>query len=182
MPQIAQQDYIRIAPKIGRTINVDAAGLARIKQLLHRGTILDAQIVTAFEENTEDSGEIGRVIGFFKDQNIYVYDGFNGEIMNISTSYYEKQYEGLAAVQLAIDKYGGKVFTDLPDIRIGENGELFEFAEVVKIGVNGHYLIATQSDGALATISLGEQIPEGTEFVNITWDDAQKLIGLPINS
>lgn len=180
MPQIAQQDYIRIAPKIGRTIQNDAAGLARIKELLQRGTIFDAIITTAFEENAEDSGEIARVNGFYEDQVVYLYNGYEGKNSDISLSHTKKQYEGLAAVQLAIDEHNGDVYGNLPDIHIGDAGHLYERAEVLEICVDDHYLIATESDYHLATISLGEQIPEGIDFINISWEDAQKLIGLLI--
>lgn len=180
MPQVAQQDYMKIAPKLGRGIQEDAAAKARIKQLLQRGTILDAVITTAFEENTEDSGENGRVLGFFKDQNVYVYDGFNEEIMTINTPYSERQYEGLSAVQSAIDSsFGVGAFMPILD---KVNQQLVEHDDIIFICVDGYKLDINENDGILQRLSLSQDKPnpETEDFINISWEDAQKLIGLPI--
>lgn len=183
MPQVAQQDYLRIAPKIGRGIDRDAAGLARIKQLMQRGTIFDAQITTFFEQDTEDSGDIGRVLYSFADTNLSIYDGYNGEILTLTLSHTAEQYEGLSAVQLAEDDYLGEVVTVLPKLSIS-NTFLNDAEQAVIICVDDCKLIPTASGGNLASLSISQDKvdPDNDDFVNITWEDAQKLIGLPIIS
>lgn len=183
MPQVAQQDYLRIAPKLGRGIVSDAAGLARIKQLMQRGTIFDAQIIAFFEGESEDSGNIGRVLSCYIDTNLNVYDGYNNKILSLYLPYTVEQYEGLSAVQLAEDDYFGEVVTVLPRLSIS-NTFLSETEQAALICVDDCKLIPTASGGNLTALSISQDKvdPDNDDFVNITWEDAKKLIGLPIIS
>lgn len=182
MPQIAQQDYLRIVPAKGRGgIAQDAEAFVRMKQSLHRGTILDVAITTAFEEDTEDSGYIGRVIGYHGDTSVFVYDGFNNEIVTLLLPYSEAQYEGLSAVQLAEDAYLGETMTELPKIGRVNDVYLSETNKSMWICINDYILTVSMSGGKLTGLTIsGEKVDPGNNWVNITWEDAQKLIGLPI--
>lgn len=183
MPQVAQQDYLRIVPAKGRGgIAQDAAAFVRMKQSLHRGTILDVAITTAFKEDTEDSGYIGHIIGYYGDTSVFVYDGLNNEIVTLLLPYSEAQYEGLSAVQLAEDAYFGGTMVSMPKLGLADDEYLSESEQGTLICIDDYKLIATKNSGNLAALSISDQkaAPDNDDFINISWEDAQKLIGLPI--
>lgn len=175
MPQIAQQDYKEIRAKAGRIISIDAAALAEIKKSFLNGTIFDCILM-----DYDGSWDFQRVLSAWEDGVIY-FDLLNAEISTIELPYTPTQYQGLAAVQNAIDE---KVepMVEIPQLS-------YEDEYLMEIGgdficVDGKYLIITTDSGnILKTLIIAETGPTpGIGFVNITWEDAQKLIGLPVSA
>ena len=176
MPQIAQQDYIVIKPKAGRAAQDDAECLRRLKQACENGTIFDCLVgdITAIE------GTLGRVLGAHNDGSyIDIYNQSNSEPYALELPYTVEQYSGLAVVQEAVDGLG--MMEDLPVMEARE-GYLYESNNLVAICVNGFKLSATASGGTLTALEISDTKPDdGEDFINIAWEDALKLIGLPIS-
>lgn len=176
MPQIAQQDYKVIAPKPGRAFFNDAAALGELKKAVLNGIGFDCLI----KDTIQGDGDINRVLGFYPEGTaVSYYSLAEGEVIKtITPDYTPTQYQGLAAVQEAIDEMDG-VMTELPTLENG-GSRLAEGTNAYWICVDGKYLTPTASGGKLTALAIAETGPtEG--FVNITWEDAQKLIGLPIS-
>ena len=175
MPSIAQQDYKVIAPKDGRGFMEDAAALAELKKAVLNGIGFDCLL----KNIADDDGALDRVLGFYEDcSDVYCFSTGNGGIVHIELPHTVAQYQGLAAVQNAIDEEDGTVMSALPTFRVEANN-LFENNTGYWPCVDGKFLIPAVSGGKLASLTIAETGP-ANGFVNITWEDAQKLIGLPI--
>ena len=179
MPQIAQQDYIVIKPKEGRAANVDAECLRRLKLACENGTIFDCLVkdITIAEDNS-----LGRVLGKGLNNNSAdIYDTGNAEPYTLELPYTVEQYSGLAAVQEAEDEYLETAASDMPSLG-NSDGFLSEFIEGLSICVNDFKLFVTVSGGILTALEISDTKPdESDDFINIAWEDALKLIGLPIS-
>lgn len=175
MPQIAQQDYKVIAPKEGRSFNTDAAALAELKKSILNGIGFDCLL----KNTLSDEGTLDRVIGLYQDgSEIYAFDTGDGEIYHIIAPYTVTQYQGLAAVQEAEDETI-ELQTQLPVLtRNWDNIHLSDDNNAAFICVGGKYLTVTGSE-TIEALTIAETGPTGN-FFNITWEDAQKLIGLPL--
>ena len=167
MPQVAQQDYNVVKCKSDK----DAAAYARLVRATELNTILDTLI-----DRTAEQNGISKVLAWNPQTNAVGYiDGDDMEITYYSLPYTATQYEGLAAIQDAIDDY-----SDIPQFEEDEGGFLNETAlGAGVVGVDGKKLSVTVSDDdKIAALSISDE--EGAD-VDISWEDAQKLIGLPIS-
>lgn len=176
MPQIANQDYIVVAPQYGDCINNDAAALGMLAGHIERGTIFDCLLSGGITEKY--SSDVERVIGCtgVKPTNVHTYSPPDGGVVDVIIVYTPTQYEGLAAVQVACE-----MTDDIPTLAI-DNGYLSQSQDAILLCVDGK-LIAAEADGDsnLASISISNEAPAaGADWVNISWEDAQKLIGLPV--
>ena len=181
MPQIAQQDYKIIAPKDGRSFIKDAAALAELKKAVLNGIAFDRLI----KNYMADEDTLDRVLGVYRDgSSVSSYDIGDGETADISLPYTVAQYQGLAAIQQAIDeKYG--LMQNLPSLEYdGEDNSLNVAVSAqlnVYVCVDGKKIITTVEGDKIKALTLSETGPgEDTPFVNITWEDAQRLIGVAI--
>lgn len=114
---------------------------------------------------------------------ITVYDAGDAEFKYQTLEYTVAQYQGLAAIQHAIDeKY--RLMLNLPPLEFdGEDNSLNVASSQANIYVcvDGKKIITTIVEDKIKALTLSETGPAADErFVNITWEDAQKLIGLPI--
>lgn len=180
MPQIANQDYIVIAPKEGRAFSADAAALGRLKKCVLNGTAFDCLI----RDYVANEHTIDRVLGFYDDDNakdVLVSNVCDSGVGALEIpEYTPEQFAGLAAVQNAIDEADGELMMDFPGLSHYDGNILSESISGYEIGCNGKQLIATIEDGFLKSLEISSvDIAEG-EGVDITWEDAQKLIGLLI--
>lgn len=172
MPQIAQQDYNIIRPVVGPTINADAPAIAKLVENIERGTIFDCLLFNAGGNNDEYSCVLGAnrgAIGFFS-----VGDNATGIIEFGSLSV--EQWQGLAAVQIAAGA------TDIPNLE-GYQGFLTEDNRGSFVCVGGKKLSYTVNDGGyILAVSVSELSPsENDRVADISFEDAQKLIGLYVN-
>ncbi len=179
MPSIAQQDYKIIAPKQDRSFAKDAAALGELKKAILNGIGFDCII----KDTVEDEGDFNRVLGLYPD-NADVWSKGNGQVLSIKMPYTVPQYQGLAAIQHAIDeKYG--LMQNLPSLEYdGEDNSIYVPTTQVDIDVcvDGKKIITTVVENMIKALTLSETGPAAdVRFVNITWEDAQKLIGLPIS-
>lgn len=177
MPQIAQQDYKVIAPKEGRGFLKDAAALGELKKSVLNGTILDCLI----KDTIDRDGDVNRVLGFYPiGTSVSIYSHANEVIENIELPYTVEQYEGLSSVQNNMDEVVGLMYK-IPEFTV-TNGHLEVDDPSVFICVDGKYLTVTVSAfDNIEALTIAENGP-AEDFVNITWEDAQKLIGLPLKS
>lgn len=173
-----QQDYKVIAPKQGRDIISDAAALGELKKAILNGIGFDCII----KDTVGGDGDFNRVLGFYPDGSLVnIWSTANLEAFPpIEMLYTVTQYQGLAAVQQALDeKYGlqeGMTYLTTS----GATSYLQEDSAGRYICVDNKYLIVT-GDETVTTLTIAETGPgQGDDFVNITWEDAQKLIGLPL--
>lgn len=181
MPSIAQQDYIVIKISQKRYFQYDAEAMAKIAGAISRNTLFDCLI-----ENIDDAQVpyYFKPVGYMpKDKTLYYYDAANADMEGMDIPYSESQYQGLAAIQHAIDeKYG--LMQNLPSLE--SDGEDYSLNVATTQGniyvcVNGKKIITTVVEGKIKALSLSETGPAADErFVNITWEDAQKLIGLTL--
>lgn len=179
MPSIAQQDYIIIAPKEGRALADDAAAMGQLKKAVLNGTSFDCLL----KDPTSAESGLTRVI-YTDAIGVAFIDPSDDVVNNISPEYTPDQYSGLAAVQEAEDIIIGEVLTEMPSL-VKTNTGLIENILVENAGgylicVNGKYLIVTGEETITALAISDEGPGESDGFVNISWDDAQKLIGLPL--
>lgn len=175
MPQIAQQDYIVIKPKEGRAASQDAECLRRLKVAYENGTIFDCVV---FDAISAGENSLCRVLAYAQNS-ISVLDWANDEIGSLDVLYTPTQYSGLAAVQEAEDELSGEPVMDLPKLQNGE-GFLYEIEQDINICVNDFKLSVTASGGKLTALEISDEKME-ENFINIAWEDALKLIGLPIS-
>lgn len=174
MPQIAQQDYKVIAPKPGRDFKKDAAALGELKRSILNGIGFDCLI----KDTLALEGDFSRVLGLYPDGSVVaVYSIPEHQNKEYEMPYTVEQYEGLSSVQNAIDVYG--LARVLPLLTKGQdNVHLNEDDSGYFICVDGKYLIVT-GESNIEALAIAENGPS-EYFVNITWEDAQKLIGLPL--
>lgn len=177
MPSIAQQDYKVIAPKQGRDFKADVAALGELKKAILNGIGFDCII-----KDTMAGDEVfNRVLGFYPDgSSVDVWSLANSDKHTIEMFYTVTQYQGLAAVQEAMDKLFD-IQNEVPILEVNDAHILASAEDDAFVCIDGKYLLPEKADGKLASITIAETGPgEDTPFVNITWEDAQKLIGLPI--
>ena len=166
MPSIAQQDYIKIEGKSYNDCHL-LAGLAKALQL---GTIFDAIINYVDADDDVESVRVINVTNNF----IATYSFQSPGMVDWEIVYTTAQYEGLAAIQDALG-----IYTEVPDISYdADTYFLREEIDGTLLCVDGKKLIATVADGKLTALAISDEEFEGTE---ISWEDAQKLIGLPIS-
>ena len=155
----------------------DAAALAELKKAVLNGIGFDCLLKNV----VDNDGTLDRVLGFYEDcSDVYCFGTGNGEIVHIELPHTVAQYQGLSAVQQALDaKYG--LQSVIPELTTsGADSHLQEGGAGRNICVDNKYLIVT-GDETVTALTIAETGPgEGDGFVNITWEDAQKLIGLPL--
>lgn len=173
MPQIAQQDYIRVFVPEGRSLENDANVLATLLKAAENGTIFD--VILGFMTNGEPDCQF-RVLAYkLLDRTITYY--YDGENIDLSFSYSLTQYYGLAAVQAEVDRIDG--LTDVFPTFIATNGFLSESNSGWPICTpEGYQYKVTLVEGKIATIEVSTTKVEG-DYIAISIEDAQKLIGLP---
>lgn len=179
MPQIAQQDYKVIAPKYGRDFGNDAAALGELRRSILNGIGFDCLI----KDTLSREGDISKVLAFYSVGNLVaVYSVANTEIENYEIPYSVEQYEGLSAIQLAEDEHRGRIENYLPTLE--DAGHLMVSDNGDAICVDGKYLTVTADPvtSHIKALAIAENGPSDDNFINITWEDAQKLIGLPLAS
>lgn len=177
MPQAGQQEYKVIAPKEGRALNADAAAIGELKKAILAGIGFDCLI----KDTTAEDGDISRLLALYPSGAAVAYYSFgSGNIEVIGLDYTINQYQGLAAVQEAEDEEI-KLQTQLPMLTKGmDDVHLSDDNTEVFICIDGKYLTVTGS-GTIEALTIAETGPApGADFINITWEDAQKLIGLPL--
>lgn len=180
MPQIAQQDYLRIKPVNGLTVVTDAAALGQMRKAVESGTIWDCIVENL--TGGEDEPNYGKVIGYISPNEfglatVSVFDPQNDEAQVVSLYYSITQYEGLAAIQAGLRAEGYDI-SEVP--KLSYDAGLREADGGTLVSVDRHYLIPGIDSGRIVSLSIGEEIHSEYEITNITWEDAQKLIGLPI--
>lgn len=175
MPSIAQQDYIIIAPKEGRALADDAAAMGQLKKAVLNGTSFDCLLKDPI---TVETG-LTRVV-YTDEAGVAFIDPSNDSVNNILPEYTPDQYSGLAAVQEEVDRIEGNISTSIPVLTMGNDDTLKDDNSGYSICVDGKYLDVTGEETVTALAISDEGPAEGETFINITWDDAQKLIGLPL--
>lgn len=177
MPQIAQQDYKVIAPKPGRAFADDAAALGELKKAILKGIGFDCLIGGSMAGEYD----INRVFGFYPDGSaVSYYSCSNGDIIEMGLPYTITQYQGLAAVQNAMDEADG-LQSSLPNFEKSDTHLLASADSDAFVCVDGKYLTVTGSE-TIEALAIAETGPdEGYTVINISWEDALKLIGLPIS-
>lgn len=180
-----QQDYIVIKPENrNRSFELDADCLAKIAGALEKNTIFDCLLWQFDDPDSVLTRIIARELGSPTARSIVYYDIIRGQIFLLEIPYTETQYQGLAAIQHAIDeKYG--LMQNLPSLEYdGEDNSLNVAVSAqlnVYVCVDGKKIITTVVEGKIKALTLSETGPgEGDDFVNITWEDTQKLIGVAI--
>lgn len=180
MPSIAQQDYLKISAKSYDDYNL----YIQLLRLLERGTIFDALI--QFPQG-DMAGMVTKPVALaYIDNAPWVYIPTTQNTTSpISLYYTETQYEGLAAIQKAhVGDYAREVALttygypndDEPFIYLADD-EANAF-----ICVDDKLLVCTtDGDGQIVSLEVSDIKEEGElGHINISWEDAQKLIGLPI--
>ena len=170
MPSIAQQDYLR--PQ-GKSLN-DCHLLAALAHNIQQGTIFDT-IIDLYEGGDKSYSPI---IGHFPDsQSLFFYDATAEEIQKVSIPYTQTQYEGLAAIQ---DKQEGG-YDQLPSLT-KDSGHLYDYSlNGMYICIGGKYReVTTDGNQKIASLVISDESAAPDTYIDISWDDAQKLIGLPI--
>ena len=182
MPSIAQQDYLVIKGKA----ETDYRLIAGVAALIERKTLFDAIIVI---ETTGEHAFFAEcrplsILGGPEDGNLRVdiyYDGGNSVIE--VPSFTQTQFEGLAAIQDAENYYGEigigvDTYASDPDLYLyeGEGGNFIcSDGKFLKVSL-------TQIEGDEYKITAIEQTEKTAEdgYVNVSFEDAQKLIGLTV--
>lgn len=171
MPQIANQDYDIVAPKYANTVEKDAYALGQIKGHLLRGTAFDVLV-----QRYKNEGKLSRIVSV---------DNVSAEIFWSASPYYvrlvaahtQEQFLGLAAVQEACE-----LTTNLPEVGLGDDEESLVEVETSKyICVDGKLVSPSVDDyDRISGFTITENSPaQGDDWANISYEDLQKLIGLP---
>ena len=171
MPQIAIQDYNVVAPQYAENVERDAAALGVLAGHLERGTIFDVLI----ENATDNPDGITRVAAV-KGKSIFIVSPMNGPI-NIDVDYTPLQYEGLAAVQVACE------LTERLPILEKISGYITESLAETFLCVDGKLVSVTEdNDNKVASLSVSDEQPgDDDSWVNVPFDELQKLIGVDLD-
>lgn len=171
MPQMANQDYnvISVPDQLSESVFGSVAVLRHIEQQNIFDVIIDQQSTSGYKGKS-------RIVAVYEDYETgrpgIVY--FNGNIQSsVLFQFTLAQYEGLAAIAEA------RGLDSIAELGIS-NGTLGILFEETRICVDGYLLNAINTDGKLTGLSIGNKATG--EFIDITWEDAQKLIGLPVSS
>ena len=173
MPQIANQDYNTLRLNYSNAAYTDAGILALIAGHIERGTIYDTVIEIY-------SNDFGRVCG------VDIQDGYpkiggmdaaDGSSWGIEVPYTPTQYEGLAAVQVACEMTG-----EIPGLQVDDNSYLQEGSTGSYLCVSGKCVQVTVDDySAIAALTIVDSVPaSGEDWVNVPFEELQKLIGIPL--
>ena len=182
MPQIAQQDYIIIKPAVAYSIKDDAAALGQMAAIMERK---DTTIFDVLVDISGDREDLEKVVAAFRAQNraewtVLAFSADNSSANQWRPIYTSTQYEGLAAVQLAGAELDESYKDSIPELYIGADNLLLDRDNSYPIiDTEGHEIIATGSDGKLATVEISDVIYT-EEAIKVPFEDIQKLIGLPI--
>lgn len=173
MPQIAQQEYLKIVPKEARSIKNDAECLRRLKAACLNGTIFDCivKLGSAFSRALAiEESAVG----------IDIWDYDNSEYATISVPYSVKQYSGLAAVQSAEEEITG-VTDEIPALA-DTDGYLTEDNEGFLICCDDYKIIVTlDDDDVIEALEKSDvKATESENHINVPFDKIEDLIGLPI--
>ena len=170
MPQIAQQDYLKI---VGRTFS--DAGLAKAIQA---GTIFDVVV-----EHLNEDGEIeqARVLTFTKaeyEAYVSIYDYYNGAIFAIVINRSADNYLALAAVQAGGYGYDGFPLMTTFEASSGEF-VLGEDNTGGYVTCNGKCIVATVISGRFAALATSDITPpDGEATYEVSEDDLRYFIGM----
>lgn len=171
MPQIAQQDYLRVPHINGIVWDNDMRLLAGLVKGIETKTFFD--IVVSWETD----GDIieDRTIGYsIYDDTIFI---GGASIVTIDFEYTATQYEGLAAVQEARAEDEGEYVDEAPALQKDSDGFLMEVNSGSFIcDEDGHKIIATIADGTLKTVAISDETEVAGLF--IPFEEIEKLIGL----
>lgn len=181
MPQIANQDYNVVAPQYAEVIMNDAAALGMLAGHIERGTIWDVIVKTVITSPQENCSV--RILSIYSRPSdsriintIALYNGYDDEINTIDIKCSPTQYEGLAAVQVACEDSSG-----LPELTIDADAYLKDSTSDYYLCVDGKLVsVATDDDDNISSLTVSTESPaEGADWVNVPYEDLQKLIGLP---
>lgn len=182
MPQIAQQDYLRILPAAGRSLTDDAGAMLQLFNAYLRGTAYDCDVVYAHGQDHGQEYELsGRVVGTGKRGEMAgVIIVADNRITPITFELTTQQYEGLRAVQEAHDaKYG--LEETLPQIVAHTDAQgafLYDSSGDTYICVDDYLLAVEYDDHDISAITpTTQRVPDDADFVNISYEDSQKLTG-----
>lgn len=172
MPQIAQQDYNVVKPAYADYIHNDAAALGVLAGHIERGTIFDVLVKIA-----KDGDSFSRVVAASKEYgNIMVVDPEDGTLTFCPNGYTPTQYEGLAAVQVACE-----LTENLPSLAVNDYNYLMEDNSSYYLCADGKIVIVTLDDeDKIAALQVSSESPsDESDWVNVSFEELQKLIGLP---
>lgn len=190
MPQVAQQDYLRLGTKseIGA---VDYGLQLQLLNAIERKTIFDVTYMikaesldggTSFIEMRPQASGVENSDG----QKVYMVmfpAVLSQQPLVFRIKNTAEQLSGLSAIQQAADYYG-----ELSLAQAELNGVNYLISESVvgSICVEGKMLAITvgEDDGEgfapILTIQQSEVAPPSGTITNISWEDAQKLVGVSV--
>lgn len=170
-----QSEHPIIRPAYAKAVVYDAEALGQLAGHVERGTIFDVLV----EKATDDTDGLTRVLnvgGEFPYLFLYLFSAPDASVMPLQIEYNPTQYSGLAAVQKAVG-----ATTEIPELATNDDF-LIETTEGRFICVGDKFVSATKDDDdkAIAFAITDTSPTAGTDYINISADDLQKLIGLPI--
>lgn len=178
MPQIAQQDYIVIAPIVANDIVSDAAALGRLAAILEKK---DLTIFDVILDLSGDGEDLEKIVARFYRRVAYISaeDSSVGE-MNITNT--AVQYEGLAAIQAT--KNGPKDVAPAIFVETDYNNMIYE-------GSTGRYICTLDGYKVQAQVGADKRILElekSSELAGdldtqilVPFEEIEKLVGLPFS-
>lgn len=176
MPQIANQDYNIVAPQYADCITVDAAAMGVLVGHLKRGTIFDVLVEKYYDPNDTTSRIINAYIRADGQGGIRAWSDAEGEFPLLVFLYTQTQYEGLAAVQEACG-----IHDSLPVFEVTGSSYLSETESGNILCVDGK-MLSVGGTGEIESLEMTNLDPiPGFDSKDISWEDAQKLIGLPLD-
>lgn len=190
MPSIAQQDNLRLEAKFGDGRG-DYGLQLQLLNAIERKTIFDVIYTikqesldggTSFMEMRPQASAVENSDGE-KVYGIIFPPVLSQEFLTISIKNTAEQLSGLSAIQQAADYYD---VLDLAQVELNGVNYLISESDVGSICVEGKMLAITvgEDDGEgfapILTIQQSEVVPPSGTITNISWEDAQKLIGVSV--
>ena len=190
MPSIAQQDNLRLEAKSGDGRG-DYGLQLQLLNAIERKTIFD--VIYRIKAESLDEGTLFMEM---RPQAITVKNSDGGKVCGVifpvgltpqplvfSIANTAEQLSGLSAIQQSADYYDG---LSLSEAELGGVNYLVEEYAAGSICVEGKMLAITvgEDDGEghapILTIQQSEVTPPSGTITNISWEDAQKLIGVGV--
>lgn len=174
MPSSAQNEYIRVYAKEGRSAENDCNVLATLARGIENGTLFDIIF------GIKSYGEY-RVLCYITTTRKVTYVDYVS-ITTIDVPMTSKQYEGLSAIQLEVDRIEGEVIDAIPRLEITA-GYLADKTNGYQIcSPDGYRYKATANENdEIASIERSTDKTQEEDYTKIDWNTAQKLIGIKLD-
>lgn len=180
MPQIANQDYNFVAPRIAGRVQDDAYALGKIRSAIEMGTLFDLVVRNGNSIFRPCAYDFEPEISYYR----VIYLGFDSgyKALYLALQYSASQYSFLDEVQEKEFTLG--LTQIIPALSVDKNKYLADNNTSVYICTEGgNYILASVDDGSGRFASFedsGVKCPDGVNKVEVNLSDVNVMVGAAV--